>query len=52
MQAKRIADSQKGVGAPKVGGPFQLINQDGKTVTDQDLKGRYSLVCQGWIHEI
>lgn len=44
MQAKRIADSQKGVGAPKVGGPFQLNNQDGKTVTEQDLRGRYSLV--------
>lgn len=44
MRRKRIADSQKGVGAPKVGGPFQLINQDGQTVTEEDLKGRYSLV--------
>ncbi|KAK4453384.1 SCO1/SenC-domain-containing protein [Podospora aff. communis PSN243] len=50
MQAKRIAESQKGVGAPKVGGPFQLINQDGKTVTEQDLKGRYSLVYFGFTH--
>ncbi|KAK0655827.1 cytochrome c oxidase-like protein [Cercophora newfieldiana] len=50
MQAKRIADSQKGVGAPKVGGPFQLIDQDGKTVTEQDLRGRYSLVYFGFTH--
>jgi protein SCO1/2 len=44
MRRKRIADSQKGVGAPKVGGPFELVNQDGQTFTDKDLKGRYSLV--------
>lgn len=44
MQRKRVAESSKGVGRPKVGGPFQLMDQNGKTVTDQDLKGRYSLV--------
>jgi protein SCO1/2 len=44
MQRKRIADSNKGVGRPKVGGPFELIDQNGNKVTDQDLKGRYSLV--------
>ena len=46
MRRKRIADSQKGVGMPKVGGPFQLIDQNGKTFTDQNLKGRYSLVSK------
>lgn len=44
MQRKRIAESTKGVGRPKVGGPFELIDQDGNKVTEQDLKGRYSLV--------
>jgi protein SCO1/2 len=44
MQRKRIAESTKGVGRPKVGGPFELIDQDGNTVTDKDLKGRHSLV--------
>jgi hypothetical protein len=44
MRRKRIADSAKGVGRPKVGGPFELIDQYGNTVTDKDLKGRYSLV--------
>ena len=44
MQRKRVAEATKGVGRPKVGGEFELIDQNGKTVTDKDLKGRYSLV--------
>lgn len=44
MQRKRIADATKGVGRPKVGGPFELIDQNGQPVTEKDLKGRYSLV--------
>jgi protein SCO1/2 len=44
MQRKRVAESTKGVGRPKVGGPFELIDQHGNKVTDADLKGRYSLV--------
>lgn len=45
MQKKRMAEANKAVGKPKVGGPFRLMDQNGKTVTDEDLKGRYSLVC-------
>lgn len=44
MQRKRVAEAAKGVGRPKVGGPFALLDQDGNTLTDADLKGRYSLV--------
>ena len=44
MHSKRIAEANKGVGRPKVGGSFDLIDQNGNKVTDQDLKGRYSLV--------
>ncbi|KAK3901180.1 SCO1/SenC-domain-containing protein [Staphylotrichum tortipilum] len=50
VKRKRIAESSKGVGRPKVGGPFELVDQDGKTVTDKDLKGRYSLVYFGFTH--
>ncbi|KXX79262.1 Protein SCO1, mitochondrial [Madurella mycetomatis] len=50
MQRKRIADSTKGVGRPKVGGPFELTDQDGNKMTEQDLKGRYSLVYFGFTH--
>jgi len=49
MQRKRIAESTKGVGRPKVGGPFELIDQDGNKFTDTDLKGRYSLVRIVWL---
>ncbi|KAK4192520.1 putative mitochondrial protein SCO1 precursor [Podospora australis] len=50
MQRKRIADATKGVGKPKVGGPFELIDQNGNKVTQEDLKGRYSLVYFGFTH--
>lgn len=44
MERKRVAEATKGVGRPKVGGPFQLVDQTGKPFTDQDMKGKYSLV--------
>lgn len=44
MQRKRIAEATKGVGRPKVGGDFELVDQDGKPFTSADMKGRYSLV--------
>ncbi|KAL2158427.1 hypothetical protein VTH06DRAFT_4475 [Thermothelomyces fergusii] len=50
MKRKRIAESTKGVGRPKVGGPFELIDQNGNKFTDGDLKGRYSLVYFGFTH--
>lgn len=33
-----------------VGGPFRLVDQDGKTVTEADLKGRPTLVFFGFTH--
>lgn len=44
MQKKRIAEANKAVGKPKVGGSFKLVDQDGQPFTEQDMKGRYSLV--------
>ena len=39
------------IGAPSaVGGPFRLTDQNGKTITDQDLKGRPFLVFFGFTH--
>jgi protein SCO1/2 len=40
-------------GAPQaaaIGGPFRLIDQDGRTVTEADLKGKPSLVFFGFTH--
>jgi protein SCO1 len=36
--------------AAVVGGPFRLIDQDGKPLTDQDLRGRPFLVFFGFTH--
>jgi protein SCO1/2 len=36
--------------ASAVGGPFKLVNQDGQTVTEQDYKGKPTLVFFGFTH--
>lgn len=37
-------------GKALIGGPFALIGKDGKTVTDQDFRGRHMLVFFGFTH--
>ncbi|MEZ5828785.1 MAG: SCO family protein [Hyphomicrobiales bacterium] len=37
-------------GKALIGGSFKLIGKDGKTVTDQDFRGRYMLVFFGFTH--
>lgn len=36
--------------ASAVGGPFRLLDQDGRTVTDQDIKGHPTLIFFGFTH--
>ncbi|KAJ5153141.1 Synthesis of cytochrome c oxidase Sco1/Sco2 [Penicillium canariense] len=50
LERKRIAEMSKGVGRPKVGGPFVLKDLDGKEFTEEDLKGKYSFVYFGFTH--
>ena len=37
-------------GSPAVGGPFTLVDQDGRTVTEKDFAGRPHLVFFGFTH--
>ena len=39
-----------GSAASAIGGPFQLTDQDGKPITDQDMKGKPFLVFFGYTH--
>ena len=43
--------SSSGMTGPSaIGGPFALVDQNGKPITDQDLEGRPSLVFFGYTH--
>ena len=35
-------------GGPKIGGPFTLVDHDGKTVTEKDYLGKYTLLYFGY----
>ncbi|KAF2208225.1 hypothetical protein CERZMDRAFT_114742 [Cercospora zeae-maydis SCOH1-5] len=50
MSRARIAEANKGIGKPLVGGPFHLIDHHGNEYTEQNLKGKYSLVYFGFTH--
>ena len=45
MERLRIAEMSKGVGKPKVGGPFTLVDHNGKEWDSQkEMEGKFSLV--------
>ena len=45
VERLRVAEAAKGVGRPKVGGKFELLDQDGRRFSsEEDMKGRFSLV--------
>jgi protein SCO1/2 len=43
-------DRVESSGKALVGGPFTLVDAAGKTVTDQDFRGRYMLIFFGYTH--
>jgi protein SCO1 len=44
LERKRITEMSKGIGRPKVGGPFVLKDLNGRVFTEEDLKGKYNFV--------
>ncbi|KAI9824346.1 MAG: Cu-binding protein [Phylliscum demangeonii] len=50
LRRQRIADATKGIGKPKVGGPFALRDHDGAGFSSEQMKGRYALVYFGFSH--
>lgn len=53
MSRERIAEANKGIGRPLVGGPFHLTNcntSPPSEFTESNLKGKYSLVYFGFTH--
>ncbi|KAJ9257235.1 hypothetical protein DTO021C3_3804 [Paecilomyces variotii] len=50
LERKRIVEMSKGVGKPRVGGPFVLKDLNGDVFTEQNLKGKYSFVYFGFTH--
>jgi protein SCO1/2 len=49
-QGDRIAGTVTGTGSALVGGPFELVDQDGKVRHDTDFAGQYMLVYFGYTY--
>ncbi|KAH3670820.1 hypothetical protein WICMUC_004789 [Wickerhamomyces mucosus] len=50
LQVQQDAESNRGYGRPLVGGPFTLIDSEGKEFTQENLKGKFSIVYFGFTH--
>ncbi|KAJ3295421.1 Cu-binding protein [Borealophlyctis nickersoniae] len=48
LEERRAAAMNQGAGKPLVGGPFSLVDHDGRPVTDLDFRGKYMLVYFGY----
>ncbi|KND02509.1 uncharacterized protein SPPG_02967 [Spizellomyces punctatus DAOM BR117] len=48
LQARREASKNESAGKPLVGGPFSLVDHNGRPVTDLDYRGKYMLLYFGY----
>ncbi|KAJ3131506.1 Cu-binding protein [Geranomyces variabilis] len=48
LEERREAAKNEGAGKPLVGGPFSLVDHDGRPVTDLDYRGKFMLVYFGY----
>lgn len=49
-QPQAEAPAKPPLAGASIGGPFTLVNQDGKTVSDRDFAGRYRLIYFGYTY--
>lgn len=50
LEIQQQAEANRGYGKPLVGGPFELIDQDGKPFTNENLKGQFNIIYFGFTH--
>ncbi|ODQ77980.1 hypothetical protein BABINDRAFT_163031 [Babjeviella inositovora NRRL Y-12698] len=50
LAIQKEAEANRGVGKPLIGGPFNLVDHNGNTFTEEKLKGKFSLVYFGFTH--
>lgn len=48
LQTQKQAELNRGMGKPLVGGPFDLVDCDGNEFTQENLKGKFSLLYFGF----
>ncbi|KAJ3012330.1 Cu-binding protein [Thoreauomyces humboldtii] len=48
LAARREEQKNQGAGKPLVGGPFSLVDHDGRPVTDLDYRGKFMLLYFGY----
>ena len=46
----RLMPNARSVGQALIGGHFSLVNQEGRRVTEQDFRGRYTLILFGFTY--
>lgn len=50
VESRKIEGKQRTLGKADIGGDFELIDQDGKTVTNKDLLGKWVFLYFGFTH--
>lgn len=48
LEVRRLEKEHAGVGKPQIGGPFNLIDDNGNQFTDKDLLGKFSILYFGF----
>ncbi|ODV83212.1 hypothetical protein CANARDRAFT_9788 [[Candida] arabinofermentans NRRL YB-2248] len=48
LALRKEADKNRGIGKPLIGGPFNLIDTNGDSFTNDELKGKFSIIYFGF----